>query len=89
MHFLDEPLEVFGVPGPDRLALSAFLETWLRILPDRLEHPHPPALGDDQAVLGQTLERAEHVLDRIAGTDPLCRRDRPAAGEDRQSCEER
>src|SRR5437016_12798033 len=82
-------LEVLGVAGSNRLSLAALLEPGRGIFPDRLEQAQPAALGDHEVVLDEALQRAEHVFDLLVRADALCRRDRPAAREDREPGEER
>ena len=61
---------------PQLLELAALLETGRRVLPDRLEHAHPGRArsavhGHDEAVLDETLEDTEHVVDLVAAANGL------------------
>src|SRR5438876_2697496 len=48
-----------------------------------------PRSETHEVVLDEALQRAEHALDLLVRADALRRRDRPAAGEDREPGEER
>ena len=76
----------------DLFGLAALLEAGRCVLVNRLEHsqarPARCPVGDQEAVLAEPLEGAEHVLQALAA-DGLGRLYRPPADEDREPAEQR
>src|SRR5207247_7679079 len=80
---LPELEEVRGVPLPQVLAATGSLESLVRELADRLQHPEAAVCEPDEALLDQRLQRVQ-----VGAADGLGRFQGAAAGKDREAGEE-